>query len=338
MRAALPAVVTLSALVGCISHVHYPLDTRAVPVSHAPAVETFDYRPSRGDVTVHEPAGQRRGYVTRRITMPASFENGQPGNLITGTYYAHPSPGTRPLVIVLPVWGVSEYPSIKMSHTILDRSDGAMNVLRVHGEHRLVDWKAIERSATLKEFIAGVSNAARRLKHAVIDTRRLVDWAQSRPEIADDRIGMVGFSISAVSGTLAAQSDPRIQSSVLMMGGAEIGRIVSECPGNEEDTREAIIDRLDIDVSEYEQTVNTLFTGLDPADYPNRVDPRSVLLVDSGEDKCIPEQSREAWWKALGQPERISMNYSHRQSFLAMTPLGFNFLRRKAYEHLDSTL
>lgn len=298
----------------------------------------FSYERSYDGPRLAERTGRRYGYVSRRFTMPASFENGQPGNHMSGKYYASPSDGRKPLVIVLPVWGVSEYPSVTMAHAILKRSGGRMNVLRVDGRDRLMPWKQIENSATLEEFVAGISNSAQRLKHAVIDTRRLIDWAASRAEIDPDRIGLVGFSISAVTGTLVAQSDPRIRSSALVMGGAEIGRIVSACPGNEKETREGIMSNLGLELAEYQQTIRTLFEGLDPADYPNRVDPRSILIVDAGRDECIPESSREAWWEALGRPERISFNYSHRESFLAMTPLGLNFLRRKIYEHLARTL
>jgi len=340
LRRAVPAaVLAMAGLSGCVSHVHYPLEAPSVTASAAPApVGLFDYDGAAGSPALRRGAGRERGYATHRLSMPASFENGQPDNLVTGTYYASPSPGKKPLVIVLPVWGVSDYPSTKMTKTILRRSDGSMNVLRIDGKKRLVDWKAIEQAATRREFIDGVANAARRLKHAVIDIRRLVDWAQTSGEIDDSRIGLIGFSISALSGTLATQIDSRIQSSVLVMGGAEIGRIVSQCPGNEKKTRDAILERLDIGLQAYQQTVDELFAGLDPVDYPSRADPRDILIVDARKDECIPARSREAWWQSLGRPERLSFNYSHRQSFLAMTPLGLNFLRRKAYDHLARTL
>lgn len=337
-RFAAAAVLVLTALAGCTSHVRYPLETRAVTVSRSPGMAVFDYQPSPGALILREPADRVHGYATHRFSMAASFENGQPGNRMTGVYHASSLAGRRPLVIVLPVWGVSEYPSVKMARAIVKRSHGRMNVLRVDGKQRLVPWKRIARSTTREEFIAGLSNAARRLRHAVIDARRLIDWARSRPDIDPQRIGLVGFSISAVTGTLVTQSDARVRASALIMGGAEIDRIVAECPGNEKHTREEVMRSLGVDLAEYEQTVDAAFEGLDPADYPNRVDPRSVLIVDAGRDECIPEASRRAWWEALGRPERISMNYAHRGSFLAMTPLGFNFLPREIYEHLEEHL
>ena len=336
--AAVTAALVAWTLVACTSHVHYPHETRPVAVSHAGPIKVFEYRPSPGDLSMKRVSGRKHGYSTRRFSMPASFENAQPGNLITGTYYASDSPGRKPLVIVLPVWGVSEYPSVKMSHAILKRSHGAMNVLRVDGARRLMPWKRIERCDGLEEFVAGVANAARRLRHAVIDTRRLIDWAQTRPEIADERIGVVGFSISALTGTLVAQSDPRVRSAALVMGGAHIGTIVSRCPGNEKDTREAVMKNTGLRLPEYERTVTALFEGLDPTDYPNRVNPGRILIVDAVKDECIPKESRDAWWEALGRPERISMNYTHRGAFMAMTPLGLNFLRARIYGHLADTL
>lgn len=309
-----------------------------MPVSRSPSMEVFEYRRSPGDLVLTERDGRKHGYTARRFSMPASFENGQPGNQLTGTYYASTAPGAKPLVVVLPVWGVSEYPSVKMANAILKRSRGGMNVLRVDGNRRLVPWKRIGRSKNREAFNRRIENAARRLRHAVIDARRLLDWAVTRDEIDSRRIGLVGFSVSAVTGSLLVQSDARIRASALVMGGAEIARIVSECPGNEKETRQAIMHNLGLSTSEYRRALDDAFEGLDPADYPNRVEPGSILIVDAGRDECIPKASREAWWRALGYPERISMNYSHRGSFLAMTPLGFNFLRREVYQHLAEHL
>lgn len=326
------------ALAGCVSHVRYPLEPRFLQVSRAPALEMFDYVPTASEVTLGEPSGHKHGYLTRGFSMPGSFENGQPGNLFTGMYYESGLPGKKPLVIVLPVWGVSEYPSVMMSRAILKRSDGEMNVLRVDGRNRIIAWEDIEHSTNLKEFITRVSNSAARLKHAVIDVRRLIDWAEKRDEIDKHRIGLVGFSVSALGGTLVMQSDPRISSGALIMGGAKIGKIMSECPGNEQDTREGVMKNIGLGIRDYENTITALFEGLDPTDYPNRVNPANVLIADAAKDDCISKESRDAWWEALGRPERLSFNYGHRRSFLAMTPLGFNFLRKRIYEHLKKTL
>lgn len=339
LRWAAACTVLVSALLaGCVSHEYYPLEGHFVPVTRGRPLKAFAYKPSPKALVLGQPNGHRFGYVTRKFFMPASFENNQPGNLVTGTYYDSGLPGRKPLVIVLPVWGVSEYPSTKMTHAILKRSHGKMNVLRVEGDNRIMAWKDIEHSSSIEEFVSSVADSAERFRHSVIDVRRLVDWTQSRDEIAGRRIGLVGFSVSAISGTLVVQSDSRIKSSALVMGGADIPTIMAECPGNEADTRRGVIDRLGLTLEIYKQTVAVMFEGLDPTDYPDRVNPASILVVDAARDDCISRKAREDWWNALGRPERISMNYTHRGSFMAMTPLGFNFLRKRVYEHLAATL
>jgi hypothetical protein len=52
----------------------------------------------------------------------------------------------------------------------------------------------------------------------------------------------------------------------------------------------------------------------------------------------MPARSRAALWEAMGRPERFTMHYGHKTSFLAMTPLGPNFMRNKALQFLDRVL
>ena len=52
----------------------------------------------------------------------------------------------------------------------------------------------------------------------------------------------------------------------------------------------------------------------------------------------MPERSRDALWEALGRPERIGLQYSHKRSFLSMTPLAANYLCKQINAFLDRTL
>ena len=79
-------------------------------------------------------------------------------------------------------------------------------------------------------------------------------------------------------------------------------------------------------------------TTLDPVNYPGRVDPESVLMIEATRDECMPKEGRSALYQALGQPERIAIEASHKRAFLAMTPLTFNRLRGRIYRFLDDRL
>jgi hypothetical protein len=330
----------LSAFAGCNAHTHYPFQGSPVAPPQAPARESgfsdYSFRPA--DLTLQDGGKNGYGYNLWRLSMPASYDNGQPGNLVTGTYYAGVRPGRHPLVIVLPVWGVSDYPSARMAETIVRRSRGAVNVLLVDGERRLVAWPDIAASTSAGAFAAQLDDAASRLRHAILDIRRVMDWADRRPELDGRRIGLVGFSVGAVVGSLVAQNDRRVRSAALVMGGADIPAIMGRCPRSKGRTREAVRERLGLSRRRYERAIAGAFSGLDPLDYPGRVDPSGMLIVDAAYDECIPPGSREALWEVLGRPERITMHYGHRGAFLAMTPLGLNFLRDRLYAHLEDTL
>ena len=63
-----------------------------------------------------------------------------------------------------------------------------------------------------------------------------------------------------------------------------------------------------------------------------------ILMFDAQRDECMPQHARDDFWETLGRPERISFHYGHKKSFLAMTPLGFNYMRRQIYRFLEATL
>jgi hypothetical protein len=70
----------------------------------------------------------------------------------------------------------------------------------------------------------------------------------------------------------------------------------------------------------------------------DRIDPAAVLYIDSGYDKCIPQSSRDDLWRAMGEPERVTLGYDHRNSFLSMTFLGLDVTTRRIVAFLDRQL
>jgi hypothetical protein len=78
--------------------------------------------------------------------------------------------------------------------------------------------------------------------------------------------------------------------------------------------------------------------AVNPVRFAGRVDPAKLLVIDAAEDNCIPGDARERFWQAMGRPERVSYQYSHRATFLALTFLGGHDMQHKVYEFLDRTL
>lgn len=278
-------------------------------------------------------------YELRRISFPSVAENGQDGNLVTVDYHRSRVPGRHPAVIVLPIWGRHVYPSNAVTRTLRKRSDGNVHVLNVLGEDFLIDWPTLGALTDENEFIETWTQGAEHEIATLIDMRRLIDWAEGRPEIDAARIGLIGFSHGAMLAAALAVQEPRISATVLVMGGADPHEIIAQCIGARTETvqlhaREAFGWSRD----EMAAILGPIYDPINAAGTPGRVDPARVLIFDAGRDECVPERSRDALWEAMGRPERYTIDADHRHAFYTMTPLRFNWMRKKIWTFFETRL
>jgi hypothetical protein len=328
---------------GCYtSHVRTPyMDASDVQLArHVEAAPGFTYDKSDVPYTNHvEGMGATSQYELRLLELPSIGDNGQHDNLVTAKYYRSTLPGQHPLVIVLPIWGSYTYPPRKLSSSIQRRSNGAVHVLHVQGDTHLADWPGLVAAADEAEFLELWREAVERQRVTIVDVRRLIDWAEQRPEIDAGRVALIGCSISAmVAGTIATQ-EPRLAATVTVMGGSHMQSVVANCDGKRATrVQEKAAESFGWGREELEAQLEPIMSVVDPANYPDRVDPRRVLIIEANRDKCAPRESREDLWLALGKPDRISMNYDHAPAFYSMTPLGLSWMRRRIWEFLESRL
>ena len=128
-------------------------------------------RPARSTTSPAGPIRATRSRARRPTTgsrpleLPSVGENGQPGNLVTARYYEGKRSGAKPLVIVLPIWGIHDYPSNDhLGRPAESAAPATINVLQILGERPLFDWQAIggadERGRVLRPRSIGWSTAS----------------------------------------------------------------------------------------------------------------------------------------------------------------------------------
>ncbi len=338
------AVAALMQLAGCTAHVRTPYrgadDVAVVAARETAPSPAFEYTRAEVHVTNHlAGVGATSRYRLRLLEFPSIGDNGQDGNLISARYFQSTATGPRPLVIVLPIWARFTYPSNKICSYLQRHSDGAVHVLDVLGVRFLIDWAELADAPDEETYMALWRRAVERERVTMIDIRRLVDWAAQRPEVDGSRVAIIGFSHSAIlAGTVVTQ-EPRLAAVVLVMGGAHPEQIVAHCRGERTSSvQERAEDGFGWSRDELARRLQPVFEVVDAASYAGRVDPQKVLFFDARRDRCIPESSRDALWEALGRPERISLDYSHRNAFLSMTPLGGSWMCRRIWEFLEPRL
>ena len=340
MTAALAALLVVT---GCFtSHVRTPYNDAGDVQERRSFVAAPPFRYSKTEVpfTNHVAgSGALSMYELRLIEMSSVGDNGQPDNLVTAKYYRSTQPGSHPLVIVLPIWGSFTYPPRKISSSIQRQSNGAVHVLHVQGENYLADWPGFVSAADESEFLELWRQAVERQRVTIVDVCRIIDWAENRPEINPDRVGLIGFSLGAVvAGTVATQ-EPRLAATVSVMGGSHLHSIIATCDGKRATrVQTKAAESFGWDQEELAAQLEPITSVLDPANYPNRADPRRFLIIEANRDLCVPESSRDDLWLALGKPERISMNYDHEPAFYSFTPLGFNWMRRRIWDFFEARL
>lgn len=324
---------------GCIAHFHgdEPPPIGYQYVAPHDANEKFLYEPA-GPVEISAPIDSTRTHDVLRFAFTSSGNNGHSQNLVEGRYFKSRSPGKKKLVVVMPIWGTSDYPPAKISEGYARHSNGDAQVIWIYGTAPLFPWGELSTVATQPEFEAMARASAERYRSAVVDMRRLIDWAETREEIDASRIGFVGFSMSAlVTATLLA-NDSRIAAGVLMMGAANFADVFAVCRDRAGEVREHVMRTFGWSLTQYRDFFQGLFGPADPVRYPGRYDPDKILMIDALFDDCMPESSRAALWESTGHPERITLLYRHRRAFYSLTPLGLNYSRRKIYQFLDKVL
>jgi dienelactone hydrolase len=299
---------------------------------------------SQFDVLDHTPRpfyahrAEDGAYRIETLAFPSVGENGQDRNLVTARHYRSKSKGAKPLVIVLPIWGIHTYPSNAISAGLRNHSAGALNVLQILGEEPLLDWQAIGNAKNEAEFFDLLEQMTRRFVSTVIDIRRVVDWAQTQPDVDPERIALIGFSMGALVASVALANEPRLAAGVLVMGGADPHEILAACDHEIEDARERVLERLNWSLDQFKRALQHELAGINPARFVGMADSSRVLIIEAAKDTCVPKSARDRLWQAFGRPERIAYLYDHRTAFLAMTFLGGYSLQRQVYRFLDGVL
>jgi dienelactone hydrolase len=332
------AVAVAVSLWGCSSNVRTPyVPGPATAMFHpiAAAGTEFDYLQGYQAGAVETFEGDAGDYRTWSLQMQAAGHGRPP---VTARYDEGEAAGAKPLVIVLPVWGVSTYPSETIAASLRAEGEGAINVLQVHGDQMLFDWAALADAASEAELQRLLALMVERFIDMVIDVRRLVDWAETRPEVDTRRIALIGFSMSAIVGSIALANEPRISAGVLVVGGADLHEVLAACNGRIRRTRERLLERFEWSIDDFKAALEAPLAAINPVRFAGRPDPDRVLVIEAAQDTCIPASARERFWYAMGRPERVSYQYDHRMTFLAMTFLGGYDLQRQIHRFLDRTI
>jgi dienelactone hydrolase len=132
--------------------------------------------------------------------------------------------------------------------------------------------------------------------YTVIDARRLMDYLQTRPDIAPNRIYLAGASYGAITGSTVAAFDRRIPAVVLTYGGGGLWTLL---------TSREIAKGLGHYLIPAQLLCWYLLDVADPLHYIEQIAPRPVFLQNGTDDGLIATDAAIALQDAARDPKRI---------------------------------
>jgi len=183
---------------------------------------------------------------------------------------------------------------------------------------------------------------------SVIEIRQIVDWAATRPEIDQSRVGVVGVSMGGFISAITMGVDERLGAGVFIISGGNSARMTWE-------SRRSVVERRCLCSEEecyqlrrevYPQYVaKVIRQGLDNVSPPMRcflTDPltyapllrqRPILMINALWDEAIPKGATLDFWEACGQPPIVWLPGTHISVWL-----WYPLILRRTLGFLNSTL
>ena len=237
------------------------------------------------------------------LKLELAEEKDMSGFRWTKFYYAGSHGGRVPAVLATPKDRPGPFPCVVFLHGIGNDKEfmrhHQLDEPFVKAGYAFVCFDQLmrgERKITAKSGTSEAEAFRVRAAHTVNDTRRLIDYLQTRPDIATNRIYLVGASYGAVTGSTAAAFDGRIRAVVLVYGGGNLRKLLAS-------------DLIREEIGQWSLPVNLIAwyfaSVVDPVKYIAQISPRPILLQNGKADTVVSPAAAQALQDAAHEPKTI---------------------------------
>lgn len=209
---------------------------------------------------------------------------------------------TMPVLLTLPVERKGRLPVIVFLHGI-GQSKGFLEEICTPFNEAGFAMACFDQSMQGGRKIKGnywqqASAFRKRPWKTVNDTRRLIDYLQTHPEIDPERVYLVGASYGAITGSIATAFDKRIRAADLVVGGANIP-VMLDAPFIKESIGNNALHWL------AKMVVSSVMKPADPRRHVAQTAGTPVLMQNGTTDTLVSPAAGEELFRALGEPKSI---------------------------------
>ncbi|KKS38999.1 MAG: hypothetical protein A3G49_02835 [Candidatus Sungbacteria bacterium RIFCSPLOWO2_12_FULL_41_11] len=335
---AIRVLLLVLALAGCAVLYKPPPDITPKTVNFKEEIPIFSYKKVPLNKTI-TPAWNY-GSKTHDV-FNLSFDSAMPGESIKAEYWKNKAPGRKKLIIVLPIADSTRFPGEHYTNVMTSwNGNTEFNVLLLEDTRKISWLEELRNSEDEKEFLGWMRIVSIAIKNYVVDTRRLIDWAETRQELDSLNIGIIGASISSNLAALIMAADSRIKAGVFDKGGGSFADLFSYSKQQElKESRELVMKKFSWTRQKFDEKIRPILQPVEAINWAGRINPQKVLFLNAKYDTWIPKFSIENFWNALGKPERIEHKTEHKTAFLlSLTPFGGHYADFKIFNHFQKNL
>jgi hypothetical protein len=210
--------------------------------------------------------------------------------------------GPVPVVVVTHYWGAKDLKVEVSLASELNRRGIAAAILTL--PYHLSRTPPGFRSGQLA-IEADPERLVETMTQAVLDTRRAIDFLQTKPEFRGDEVGIAGTSLGAVVSILTYALDPRITHAAFLLGGVDVAHILW--------SSSRVVQQRDAlrQLGYTEATLRPVLRSIEPLTYLPRATPGSTFVIGARYDTVIPSSSTSKLIENLPHPKVLWIDTGH---------------------------
>ena len=266
----------------------------------------------------------RRRFLKFVVSFPSADENGSSMGNVSGVCYLPKTASKSPLVIL--VHGIGDSSTIPC-HALarsLVRSGiaGFVIYLPIHSRRLPPTMQNRLYNLSIEEWLE-------LYRVSVINIRQALDWAETRPEIDNSRMGVAGISFGGYVSGIALGMDDRFKSGAMLLACGNQERL-----GYTRSTKR--IPKWNVSEKEYLEAqkaylayVNDVSTRgfenvdppkssyyFDPYTFSSRIKEKPVFLTNALWDEYFPRLAAKDFWENCGRPAHLWLPTGHATAWL----------------------
>ncbi len=288
------------------------------------------------------PAAENGRYRKLAVNFPSALAASFPDMAdVCGACYLPQKAGKSPLVVL--AHGIGDTSAVPC-HLLAGALAGAgiasfVVYLPVHSRRLPADLKERFYRLTAQDWYD-------LYRVSVVNIRQALDWAETRPEIDADRLGVGGISFGGYVAAIALGVDPRLKA----------GAILLAC-GNQEKLawtrRSRRFAKYDISEAVFKEHQEAYFAYVsevaergfenvapplpgypfDPYTFGSAISDKQVLLMNARWDEYFPREAALEFWRACGRPKQVWLPAGHASAWFF-----YPIIRRHIVELFQRTL